>query len=674
MHYIYTGLIVAGMTYLGNAELYPQKSKTIAATEHLAAHSLGYKLAAKDFANINLDYPGLEEVKDNVFRKRYEEAAQKLLQYYRQRTSVKHIRYNREDKTIYQSKPLSPGDQEMADSALVHTLKPHKAYPYYNYGKKAIDWQHQPVQDQLIRTFLHRTNWWEQLGLAYWSSGDEKYAKEWMNQTLSWINNNQLGSYPNEKDYAWKAFVVSFRLNNWSAYFNMFIDSPSLTPDFLIKFLNSYQQQAEYVKANYTDIGNHLLYEALHMMYAGATFPELKDAAEWRQSGAQVLNTEMQKQVLADGVQYELSTSYHIGAIEIFADALHIAQSNGMESVFPENYKRTIRKMIAAVINYSFPDYTFPLYGNSFEPTKIKMLERYQQWLEVFPADRVIQYFATEGKEGMPPNYLSSAMENSGFYSFRDSWLPTATVMQIKSGPPAYFHAHPDNGTFNLWVKGRNFTPDSGSYIYNDNSKTNNKKDWYRQSLVHQTLTLNGENIHNDARLDQWTSRQDYELLSFTNPSYASLHHQRTIFFIDKDCFLFIDRAFGDATGELDIHFTLHEQSDPIIDQDYKRVVTQYADGNNLLIQSLDSSTVSIIEEKGFVSYRYQEEIRRPAFAINQNKDKPLISFMTLLLPFQGHQAPAVVLTKNKGHDTESGKIDLSVNVSGKTIHIREQL
>ncbi|TDS11824.1 heparin-sulfate lyase HepC [Sphingobacterium paludis] len=665
---------LTGMISFGKAEAPIQKWQSITSHSSPSADSAVYNITAADFMHIDLDYAGLEEVKKYVTKKHYGKAAEKLLHYYRERHSVNHIRYNREDKTKYAGKQLSTENQTIADNALVHKLKPHKGYPYYDYGRNDINWQYQPVQDQLIRTFLHRTNWWEQLGLAYWSSGDEKYAKAWMNQTTSWIDNNPLGRYPDEKNFAWKAFVVSFRLNNWSAYFNMFIDSPSLTPAFLMAFLNSYQQQADYVKANYTDIGNHLLYEALHMLYAGCTFPEFKNASKWRESGIQVLNTEMQKQVLADGVQFELSTSYHIGAIEIFTDALRIAQSNGMEHEFPKRHQEKIRKMIAAVANYSFPDYTYPLYGNSFEPTKSVMLARYQDWLALFPNDPELQYFSTEGKRGTPPKHLSFAMKNSGFYSFRNSWLPTATVMQIKAGPPAYFHAHPDNGTFNLWVKGRNFTPDSGSYIYNDNAKTNNKKDWYRQTRVHQTLTLNNENILNDAHLHRWATQKDYEVLSFTNPSYPTLAHQRTIFFIDQHFFLIIDRAMGEADGVLNIHFTLAEKSNPLVDQQRNKLVTRYADGNNLLIQSLDSTSVKLTTEKGFVSYRYQEEIERPAFSINKNKNKRTASFMTLMLPFDGQQAPATVVTANAGHSTDSGKIDLSVNIHGKIIHIQEQL
>lgn len=269
---------------------------------------------------------------------------------------------------------------------MLHQFKPHKAYPTYDYGKD-INWQYRPVQDQLLTTFLHRTAFWEPLGLVYRSTADERYAKEWVFQVRDWIKKNKQGAYPDDKEYAWKAFVVSFRLNHWSGYFNMFLHSPHFTPAFLMEFLNAYQQQADYVAANYTDIGNHRLYEALHLMYAGSSFPEMKAAESWRKSGIQVLNEEIKKQVLPDGVQFELSPSYHIGSIKIFLDALQIAQLNGSAKEFPENYRYLVEKMVLAVGKYSFPDYTFPLYGNAFITNKSIMLKNYQAWAKSISAE-----------------------------------------------------------------------------------------------------------------------------------------------------------------------------------------------------------------------------------------------------------------------------------------------
>ncbi len=633
------------------------------------------KINQSSFENINLDSKGLEKVKALVVSKKYENAATALLKYYRTRTGVKSLDFNPADKENLARKKVNATTLELANNILLHKFKPHKGYSTYDYGKD-INWQYRPVQDQLVTTFLHRTAFWEPLGIVYNSTGDEKYAQEWVLEVRDWIKKNKQGAYPDDKDYAWKAFVVSFRLNHWSSYFNMFLDSSNFTPAFLIEFLNSYNEQANYVMANYTDIGNHRLYEALHLMYAGSSFPELKQATTWRKSGIEVLNEEIKKQVLPDGVQFELSPSYHIGSIKIFLDALQIAQLNGAENEFPESYRNLVEKMILAVGNYSFPDYTFPLYGNSFLTNKSLMLKNYEKWSKAFPQNEQIKYYATDGKSGKQPDYLSSSLPNAGFYAFRNGWDLAATVMQIKVGPPAEFHSHPDNGNFVLWVKGRDFTPDSGSFIYaNVGNQENSKRDWYRSTKAHQTLTIDNKNIENDAKVSLWHPDGNLQLLSSINPSYKDLDHQRTFLFIDKTFFVIIDRAIGSATGNLGIHYNLKEDSKATLNASTNSIITNYNDGNNLLIQVLDKDKVSLKEESGFVSYQYQKETSRPAFVFEKNKsDTTTQGFISILYPYSGTAVPVVKITENAAHNLSKGIIDIILTIDNKTNIIKENL
>ncbi|XBK19314.1 heparinase II/III family protein [Pedobacter lusitanus] len=629
----------------------------------------------KDFDYINLTLPGMEKTNQLFLAEKYQAAAVELLKYYRNRVNIRHLDFNIDDRQKYAGKKLAKDVMEMADNALLHQLKPHKSYPYFDYGK-TIDWQKAPVPDALIRTFLHRTNWWQQMGLAYWSTGDEKYASEWVFQLRDWIKSNQMGAYKDDKEYAWKAFVVSFRLNNWSGYFNMFINSPNFTPEFLMEFLNSYHQQAEYVKSNYTDIGNHRLFEALHLLCAGSSFPELKGSQSWRKSGIEVLNQEITKQVYPDGMQYELSTSYHIGTINIFLNALKIAQLAKLGNEFPESYRALVEKMVMAVINFSFPDYTFPLYGDSFLTNKNIMLKNYDNWSQLFPHNKYIRYFSTDTKSGTVLPYLSQSLPVAGFYTFRSGWDRNSTVMVLKASPPAFFHAHPDNGTFELWVKGRNFTPDAGSYVYNDDSKINNKKAWYRSTRVHQTLTLNNQNMMiTKAAAEKWETGKDLDILSYNNPSYEGLQHQRSVLFIDKTYFLIIDRAIGPAMGTLGIHYALKEDSNPIYNQKQNSVTTSYTDGNNLLVQLLNKDSINLRQEESFVSYQYQKEIKRPAFVFEKFKgNNQTECFISVLYPYSNTAAPKIKIKENDYHDPANGKIDMIITIDGKTRLIKQDL
>lgn len=130
------------------------------------------ELKSEVFDMLNLDYPGLEQVKTLHAQGKDTDAAKALLDYYRARTNVKTPDVNLKKVTI------SPTEQQWADDAMKHTFFVHKGYqPSYNYGED-INWRYWPVQDNELRRQLHRHKWFIPMGKAYRVSGDEKYAKE----------------------------------------------------------------------------------------------------------------------------------------------------------------------------------------------------------------------------------------------------------------------------------------------------------------------------------------------------------------------------------------------------------------------------------------------------------------------------------------------------------------
>lgn len=623
--------------------------------------------SSDSLAFLNLHYNGLKKVASYAAKGNNSRAAGELLDYFRNKTNAEFVRL-RGQKTSQETFRL-------ANDIIEHKFKPHKGYGSFFYGTD-INWQLRPVKDQLVSTFLHRTTFWKSLSDAYLATGDEKYAEAWVVQVRDWLKKNPQGAYPDDREYAWKAFVVSFRLNNWADFFKVFVHSPHFSPAFLIQFLRSYSEQANYVIANYTDIGNHRLYEAEHLILAGTMFPELNGAAEWRKSGVGVLSAEIKKQVFPDGMQFELSPGYHIGAIGTFLRALEMTRQERLDKEFPQYYSEIIEKMVMAVPKFSFPDYTFPLYGNSFLTNKKNMLANYRRWLKTFPDNEQIRYYATDGLDGAKPSYRSSALLNAGFYAFRNGIDKKATVMQIKAGPPAEFHSHPDNGNFELWVRGRNFTPDAGSYIYaNVPGIESAKRDWYRSTKAHQTLTLNNGNITNNARMLKWEPTGKVQILTYTNPSYKDLDHRRSILFIDSAWFLIVDRAQGSARGDIGIHFNFREDAPVITDTLQRQIFTRYTDGNNLLVRSLNENKVMLSGEQSYVSYQYQKETPRAEFVFHDKKDSAGAKvFVTLIYPFNGTTAPKVAVKQNSGNDYSSGKIDLTITIDGKGHFIKTNL
>ena len=633
------------------------------------------ELKTEVFSLLNLDYPGLEKVKALHQEGKDADAAKALLDYYRARTNVKTPDINLKKVTI------GKDEQKMADEALQHTFFAHKGYqPSFNYGED-IDWRYWPVKDNELRWQLHRHKWFTPMGKAYRVSGDEKYAVEWTKQYIDWIKKNPLvkvdkkeyemtgdnqlkGDVENAR-FAWRPLEVSNRLQDQTSQFQLFLPSPSFTPEFLTEFLVNYHKHAIHILGNYSAQGNHLLFEAQRMIYAGAFFPEFKEAAAWRKSGIDIMNREINVQVYNDGGQFELDPHYHLAAINIFCKALNIADLNGFRNEFPQEYLDTIEKMIVFYANVSFPDYTNPCFSDAKLTNKKEMLKNYRSWSKMFPKNQFIKYLATDGKEGALPEYLSKGFLKSGFFVFRNSWGTDATQMVVKAGPKAFWHCQPDNGTFELWFNGRNLFPDTGAYVYAGSAEVMKLRNWFRQTRVHNTLTLDGRNLETTQSVTGlWQPEGKEQILVTENPGYKGLKHRRTVFFVDQAYFVIVDEATGNARGTVNLNYHFRE-GEVNVDAEKNMVTTAYEGSSNVKLQCFPEKSASLRAEEGWRSTAYRQRVARTSVAFDTNKDDAeAVRYITVIYPVKDVAAYPVLEAKflNKSYDEKGVEVEVSVN------------
>lgn len=634
-----------------------------------------HKDADNIFDIINLEYKGLEKVKSLYLQGEITKAKEALLTYYRNK-DVNHPDINIDSIIV------SEADQRIADQGMEHKFYVHEAYqPSYFYGKD-INWEYWPVKENELRWQLHRTKWWLPMGKVYQLTKDEKYVKEWIYQYKDWIKKNpppskgKISYAANQQVekidnavFAWRPLEVGQRVEDQTMLFLLFLKSPNFKADFLEIFLLNYNRHGEHLINNYSEAGNHLLFEAQRLLYAGSCFPELKEAPKWRKSGIHVLNRELEKQVYQDGVHYELDPSYHLDAIHIFMQAARMAKAKGFEKELPRSYFYTIEKMIDFVMNITFPDYTYPLFSDARLTSKQRLLNDFKKFAGFFPENKEIKYWASDKLVGPPPAHLSKAFKHGGFYTLRNGWDTQSTQMVVKAGPKAFWHNQPDNGTFELFIKGRYFFRDSGSYMYGGDEETLKKRNWFRQTSVHNTLTLNNENIKTtQSKCLLWQTDEDTDILVVENQSYPNLKHRRSIFFVDHKYFVIVDEAMGDATGKVAVHYQMGE-GDLIYDHNNLKVATQYKDGNNVAVQVFASQPATMKEEEGWVSYRIREKNKRPAYSVSVDKKNKMSSrFITVIYPTANNEPlptiNAQILTEEKSPSSQ--KMTLLVTIENK--------
>ncbi len=608
----------------------------------------------KLLSRIDLNFKGLEQVK--LTRENPELAIQNLLKYYQARTSVKHP-VDRKLKAEMRGKSASAEEIQTADNALKHIFVGQSAYPPYFCGND-IDWSTSPVPDNEWVWQLNRMYFWDDLASAYWHTGNEKYAKEWCYQLVDWTMKN-----PNDKDhnYSWRSIEAGIRGHRWTALFQYFIESPHFTPEVLVAFLNSCHDHTEYLMTQYRTKSNWGLMEAEGLAFIAMTFPEFKDSGKWLDEAIRRLNNEIDIQVYPDGHQRELAMGYHLGCIDWFIRTYDLAKMNGKTDAFPPSYVEKVLKMCEVPMKLCHPDGTNAQFGDAWAGRPGQHKKRFQEWADRFNRADFL-YLATDGKKGVRPDSTAYALSSSGLYSMSSSWGKDAVCLVLKCGPDGGGHCQPDNGTFELSAGGRNLMPDAGSYIYSGDPAN---RAWFRQTKVHQTVTLNGENSKYDPKLLLWKPGQTNDILVVENKSYDNLTHRRSVFFIGKKYFIIVDEASGDASGNIDLHFQF-APGRAVFDPEKKKVTSDFKDGWNVIVQTQEQKGLQLVEEEGQVSFLYTKKEPRPAFCYRLYKTSTdsSVRFVTLVAPYE-KEIPNVKISVVDDPKVGSSSLNLRIDENG---------
>lgn len=585
---------------------------------------------------LDLDFKGLENVKAAAEANDLAAAEQALLAYFRQ------TRFPTPVKTLSEKSALHAAD------ALGHRFRGNRdAHPPVFRGVD-IDWvgravvDGREIHDAEWYYQFQRLTWWPALARAYAVTGDENYFFEWRYEMADWAMDNLpiTGKTPKFIRRGMETYNRCERLTDALPYL---IQSPHFDSKTLCFFLGSFHEQAEHIRTVYAAKGNHLLGELSVVFLNGVNFPEFKHSTAWRNDALNRLPQMMTEEVYEDGMNKELVFSYHTMYISLFAQAYDLFRENGYADHLPSEYYERLLKMAEIYALQSFPDHTICQFGDAHKPRNPGVV--FRKALAPFAADiPYFDYMVSRGATGAPPAKRNAAYPQSGFYFMRSAWSPDAVFMPIKCSAGGEWHNQIDNGTFELFAYGRNFMNDSGSYMYGSSSNEDQRwRDWFRSTKVHQTLTLDNENIELKPEFVMWEEQENLVVLVIENQSYPELRHRRTVLFIDNKYFLIVDEAMGAAVGTLRTHFQF-------VPCDYSvsglTVQTRFNEGANLLVKSFPQGPALAIEkEEGWISYAPQRKQGRPAWSYRADKSSAegQVQFLTALVPFQGTQAPGRV-------------------------------
>ncbi len=558
------------------------------------------------FELLNLDYPGLEKVKSCREEGDFRQAAAELLDYYRNRTSIKNISVS--DKPSYTATDLNRARQATREEGYRFYVKnfvedengtssneSDDTYYSFSDGGGGIDWTVVPAAAAGNQEWKqrYRMQWMVSQAKVYAVTKDEKYFEAWKEILDSFMsvccNYKEDGGYvtytrPNLEPYnvAWAALQVTARLEALLTVFEYYKHSGNFTPGWLTVLLgyvydhvgsmlaNPYSSGGEY--SNITT-GQHSC-----KILAGLYMPEFTEAGEWLEEGARHMTDDVGHQFRPDGVLGEFDYGYHVGTLHDYIGVHNAVQANiryndALGGLFPADYTSRLRNAANFVQDYIYPDYTVEGFSDTrpANVSKSVTVRNLQTYDGMFPDGGHFKWMASQRKSGQAPSAnlpegCPQDLEHlslypvSGYYMFRSGWSEDDIMLIHKNNHDTEqrYHNQWDNGTVSLYRNGRRFMPDASVPTYGGSAALDALRAEYASSAKHSTVTRGG-NTHNkrEGRYVGSGKSDGYEYVVTENEfetfaGGASLIHRRSIFFVGGEFFVLADDVSG-TKADVDI-------------------------------------------------------------------------------------------------------------------------
>lgn len=558
----------------------------------------------------------------------------------------------------------------------------------YALGPK-IDWHADPRTgvrwplEHFTRTLLRRGNGsdvrmvWElnrlhhlaALGRAYALTDDERYAEEFLIQIASWYEEN-----PPRFGVNWTvAMEVAIRAVNIVAAFEMFRASPHMTDEAVELILKMLLAHGRFIRSNlefsHRGTSNHYLSNLIGLFVIGMTVPELGESGAWVKLSTPRLLKEMDRQVLADGVDYEGSTGYHRLVLEIYALFFSLSHANGLE--IPGRYWERLEAMFDFVRAYVKPDRTAPIIGDSDDGRLIRFKERPasdHSYLNSVAAvlleseefkqssrmdEEALWWFGEDGREAFESLPASESGPSSQAFPQAQIFIQrTDSIYAIidcgDHGARGYgSHAHSDALSFEAFCMGRTFLRDPGTFVYTASSRWRNL---FRSTAYHNTVQIDGEDISRVTegqlfalgpnvrpRVNRWECTPERDTLDADHDSYTRLPrpvvHRRIIMLDKREGYWAVEDIFtGEGPHQFEFFFNFDAGLDVRVESGNRVIAHDETVALAIVPASANAFETKITSR--WVSPGYGTRMRSSGIIYRLHTDVPFENVM-LLIPYK---------------------------------------
>ncbi|PID56672.1 hypothetical protein CSB45_10590 [candidate division KSB3 bacterium] len=568
------------------------------------------------FQYLDFNIPELQPVKLSLDFEKYEKAFEQFFQYLKIRTSpaflcrwwkreeiVECLRhgYAAEESFILEAKDrilahrfqLFGAHDIQADSRILwnrsHETGRSADTELWPSGVqyRAEDLETDDRQDVHFIWELNRHVHFLDLGKAYWYTGDEACAREFVEEVLGWIEQN-----PYLLSVNWtNPHEIALRGIFWIFGYNFFVRSEYVDEAFLCAF---YQALLEHGHAVHSVLQqpdsscpkHSLTAQASFLYLLGTMFPEYLHSKAWARVGWDLLQWKT-PQLLPEDLKQDCVASL-VSIIEFYLIVLLVRKHNRyhVPPVVFENLQELMELLSAFVKpdgslsrfgsvwpNYMlagmFPsrpgkaEYLFSLAAVLLKsPTLAYLGRRIDPAQLCFLGKDELQDFENLPREA--PGKNSSLVANSSFAMMRDGWEPDSSYCLVSMAPSSVHQsslAHSDLLSFELVIRGHDYLQDSGPY----SCQKDEWNEFFRSMWAHNSITVDRikhlpfQQKFLTTSCDIWTSTPRFDLLSASHSGFEELDeaiaHRRAIFYYKPDYWILCDLLTGEGRHFFDQYF-----------------------------------------------------------------------------------------------------------------------
>ena len=437
------------------------------------------------------------------------------------------------------------------------------------------------IGDPKVTWEINRHQHFVTLAKAWRLTADAQFVSELIDQWRCWLDQNP---YPLGINWA-SSLEVGFRSLSWLWVRALLSGCAHLPPDFnkeLTDALAVHGSHIERYLSTYSSANTHLLGEAVALMFIGLLCPEISASPDWWKRGWAIVQEQLERQVLPDGMHFEQSTYYHVYALDFFLHARIMAARNQLHipQAYDESLQRMANVLAALCASGSPPGFGDDDGGRVFDPGRNRpehlsdplstaaVLYGRADWkricqnireetLWLLGPEAAAEFERLPPKPAAPPRIFSHA----GIYRFGD--LHGELILDAgPHGTGRGGHGHADALSFTWTDEKDAILCDPGTYTYPEATGRN----LFRGTGAHNTLEIDSQSQAEEAGPFAWSyvpqttvesciMEEEFQFFRAFHTGYTRLRapviHTRWIVHLKDSIYIVRDVASGEGVHQL---------------------------------------------------------------------------------------------------------------------------